>query len=54
MKDLWSMRTRLGHGGDVRKLALFDLAIDSKSGGSDLVRLKVSDFVAGADIGPSQ
>ncbi|MDJ0922575.1 MAG: hypothetical protein QNI84_15715 [Henriciella sp.] len=43
MKEVWSIRTRLELDGDVRNLALFNLAIDSKLRGCDLVRLKVSD-----------
>ena len=50
MKEVWSIRTRLELDGDVRNLALFNLAIDSKLRGCDLVRLKVSDVAAGGDV----
>jgi hypothetical protein len=36
--------TRLGLEGKVRDLALFNLALDGKVGGCDLMKLKVSDF----------
>jgi hypothetical protein len=47
MKAVWSIRTRLELEGDVRNLVLFNLAIDSKLRGCDLVRLKVGDVAAG-------
>nr|WP_321443445.1 tyrosine-type recombinase/integrase [uncultured Cohaesibacter sp.] len=48
-KHVWAIRVRLELAGAVRDLALFNLAIDSKLRGCDLVRLKVSDvFVSGA------
>ena len=50
MKEVWSIRTRLELDGDIRNLALFNLAIDSKLRGCDLVRLKVSDVAAGGDV----
>jgi integrase len=40
---VWSIRARLQLDGKVRDLALFDLAIDSKLRGCDLVALKVDD-----------
>ena len=43
MKEVWSIRTRLELDGDVRNLVVFNLAIDSKLRGCDLVRLKVGD-----------
>ncbi|MEO1474553.1 MAG: integrase, partial [Pseudomonadota bacterium] len=49
MKEVWSIRTRLELDGDVRNLALFNLAIDSKLRGCDLVRLKVCDVAAGGE-----
>ena len=39
-KQVWSIRTRLHVARRTRDLALFDLAIDSKLRGCDLVRLK--------------
>ena len=48
-KHVWAIRVRLELSNSVRDLALFNLAIDSKLRGCDLVRLKVSDvFAAGA------
>jgi len=44
-KHVWAIRTRLQISGKVRDLALFNLAIDSKLRGCDLVRLKVEDIV---------
>lgn len=49
-KEVWSIRTRLELDGNVRNLALFNLAIDSKLRGCDLVRLKASDVAAGGDV----
>src|ERR1700722_451126 len=42
-KHVWSIRTRLLLEGRVRDLALFNLAIDSKLRGCDVVALKVED-----------
>ena len=46
-KQVWAIRARLELAGNLRDLALFNLAIDSKLRGCDLVRLKVSDLVIG-------
>ncbi len=46
-KQVWAIRARLELAGNLRDLALFNLAIDSKLRGCDLVRLKVSDLVSG-------
>lgn len=46
-KQVWAIRARLELAGNLRDLALFNLAIDSKLRGSDLVRLKVADLVVG-------
>jgi len=40
-KQVWAIRARLELAGNLRDLALFNLAIDSKLRGCDLVRLKV-------------
>lgn len=50
MKEVWSIRTRLELDGDIRNLALFNVAIDSKLRGCDLVRLKVGDVAAGGEV----
>jgi hypothetical protein len=42
-KHVWSIRTRLLLEGRIRDLALFNLAIDSKLLGCDVVALKVED-----------
>jgi integrase len=44
-KEVWSIRTRLQVSCAVRDLALFNLAIDSKLRGCDLVALRVGDIV---------
>ncbi len=47
-KHVWAIRVRLELAERIRDLALFNLAIDSKLRGCDLVRVKVSDvFAAG-------
>lgn len=47
-KHVWAIRVRLEIAEATRDLALFNMAIDSKLRGCDLVRLKVADvFVAG-------
>ncbi|HEV8066896.1 MAG TPA: hypothetical protein VGP76_04100 [Planctomycetaceae bacterium] len=42
-KHVWSIRTRLQVDGRTRDLAMFNLAIDSKLRGCDVVALKVED-----------
>ena len=42
-KHVWAIRTRLQIAGRTRDLALFNLAIDSKLRGCDVVSLKVED-----------
>lgn len=46
-KQVWAIRARLELAGNLRDLALFNLAIDSKLRGCDLVRLRVTDLVIG-------
>src|ERR1700739_3416501 len=43
-KHVWSIRTKLEVEGRVRDLAMFNLAIDSKLRGCDVVALKVDDI----------
>src|SRR5262244_304837 len=43
-KHVWSIRTRLMVEGRTRNLAMFNLAIDSKLRGCDVVALKVEDI----------
>ena len=45
-KQVWAIRARLELAGNLRDLALFNLAIDSKLRGCDLVRLKVIDLIS--------
>ena len=49
-KQIWAVRFHLDREGRLRDKALFDLAIDSKLRGCDLVKIKVGDVVVGADI----
>jgi len=50
LKDIWALRVRLQMQERVRELALFDLGIDSKSRGCDLVSLKVRDICHGDQV----
>lgn len=49
-RHIWAIRTRLQYDRRVRDLAMFNLAIDSKLGGCDLVRLRVGDVVLGGTV----
>ena len=49
-KDVWAIRVRLQLQQRARDLALFNLAIDSKLRGCDLVRLQVDDVCAGGRV----
>ena len=49
-KQIWAIRFFLDREGRLRDRTLFDLAIDSKLRGCDLVKIKIGDVVAGADI----
>jgi hypothetical protein len=44
IKNVWSIRTMLQVDGRLRDLAMFNLAIDSKLRGCDVVNLKVEDI----------
>lgn len=46
-KEIWAIRIRQQLADDTRNLALFNLAIDSKLRGCDLVRLYVADVAHG-------
>jgi integrase len=50
LKDIWAIRIRLQMDNRLRDLALFNLAIDSKLRGCDLVKLKLSDIAHGDQI----
>jgi len=43
LKEIWEIRIRLQMTKNIRELALFNLAIDSKLRGCDLVTLRISD-----------
>jgi len=49
-RQVWVIRARLELADNLRDLALFNLAIDSKLRGCDLVRLKVGDLVVGGSV----
>lgn len=49
-KQIWAVRFFLDREGRVRDRALFDLALDSKLRGCDLVKIKIGDLVSGADV----
>lgn len=49
-KQIWAVRFFLDREGRLRDRALFDLAIDSKLRGCDLVKIKIGDLVSGSDI----
>jgi integrase len=46
-KQVWSIRTKLQIEGRARDLAMFNLAIDSKLRGCDVVAIRVEDVAAG-------
>jgi len=50
LKDIWALRVRLQMERRVRELALFNLGIDSKLRGCDLVNLKVRDVCHGEKV----
>ncbi|MGB5484386.1 tyrosine-type recombinase/integrase [Parasphingorhabdus sp.] len=49
-KQIWAIRFFLDRERRIRDRAIFDLAIDSKLRGCDLVELKIGDLVAGAEV----
>ena len=50
LKDIWALSIRLQMEGRVRELAVFNLGIDSKLRGCDLVALKVRDVCHGDQV----
>lgn len=48
--QVWAIRFWLDHEGRLRDRALFDLAIDSKLRGCDVVKVKIGDLVSGGRI----
>jgi hypothetical protein len=49
-KDIWEIRFMLDRERRLRDRALFDLAIDSKLRGCDLVKVRIGDFVSGGRV----
>jgi integrase len=49
-KQIWAIRFFLDREERIRDRALFDLAIDSKLRGCDLVQLKIGDLVTGPEV----
>ncbi len=49
---IWSIRVLLRLKGKIRDLALFNLAIDSKLRGCDIVKIRVSDVMHGQSVKP--
>ena len=52
LKEIWAIRIRVQLDHRARDLALFNLAIDSKLRGCDLVGLRVHDVVQGSRVAP--
>lgn len=52
LKDIWAIRIHLQRDQRIRELALFNLAVDSKLRGCDLVSLRVRDVVHGNQVLP--
>tara|TARA_R110001583_G_scaffold175527_1_gene330101 strand:+ start:1610 stop:2236 length:627 start_codon:yes stop_codon:yes gene_type:complete len=50
LKEIWGIRIRLQIAENLRELALFNLAIDSKLRGCDLVNLRVRDIATGNEV----
>ena len=50
LREVWNIRIRLQLAHQYRDLALFNLAIDSKLRGCDLVRLRVRDIAHGTRV----
>lgn len=49
-RQVWAIRFFLDHHRRLRDRALFDVALDSKLRGCDVVRLKIDDVVAGGQV----
>lgn len=52
LKDIWAIRIHLQFDRSIRDLALFNLAVDSKLRGCDLVNLRVRDVVHSGQVVP--
>jgi integrase len=51
LKEIWAIRTRLQMSANVRELAMFNLAIDSKLRACDFTQLQVQDVCNGTVVG---
>lgn len=49
-KEIWVVRFHLDREGRLRDKALFDLAMDSKRRGCDLVKIRIEDVAASGNI----
>jgi integrase len=50
LREIWGIRARLQMSSNVRELAMFNLAIDSKLRACDLTRLQVQDISVGGHV----
>ena len=50
LKEVWAIRVRLQLTGNIRDLAIFNMAIDSKLRGCDLVSLRIADVTRGGKV----
>ena len=50
LKEIWTIRIRLQLAGNIRDLALFNLAIDSKLRSCDLVKIRIKDIANGTTV----
>lgn len=50
-RDIWAIRSYLDEHRRLRDRALFDLTIDSKLRGCDLVKIRIGDVTSGGSIG---
>ena len=50
LKEIWAIRIRLQLNNRIRDLAMFNLALDSKLRGCDLVKIRISDLMQGGSI----
>jgi len=50
LKEIWAIRIRLQIANNIRDLALFNLAIDSKLRSCDLVKIRVKDIANGTTV----
>jgi integrase len=50
LNEIWAIRVRLQLNTRYRDLAMFNLAIDSKLRGSDLVKIKIQDVINGGSV----